>query len=789
MYLTKFALAVSLRALLSSAAPTAAPQEPTSPNGFIAVAPGSTTYWVSNIARNGVVAFGDTSTKVFLNAKTDCRAAGDGSTDDTENLNACIQAAGRCLKGCDSTTVKPAIIYFPPGTYMVSKPIVQPYYTQFIGDALQIPTIKATAGFEGMAVIDADPYEQGVNWYTNQNNFFRQIRNFVIDLTGMPMTQGAGIHWQVAQATSLQNIVFQMVKGGGDQNRQIGIFMDNGSGGFMSDLTFNGGKYGAFFGSQQFTTRNMTFNDVDTAIFMNWNWLWTLKSITVNNCRVGIDMANGPSNQTVGSVILQDSKFTNVQVAVNTSFTANSIPEGGGTLLIDNVDFTGAPIAVMSAGQSVLPGGSVVQAWAQGKTYSGSAGARTQGTITPPNKPASLMQGNAIFERSKPQYEGYPSSAFVSIKSQGAKGDGVTDDTAAIQAAMDKITNDQILYFDHGAYIITSTVKVPKSIKITGEIWPLIMASGQFFSDASNPKPMWQIGQPGDTGNVEISDLIFETMGSVPGAVLMEWNSAGPAGANGMWDSHFRIAGSAGTQLQSDKCSKNPNATHDASPACIGAHTMFHATTTASTLIENCWFWLADHELDLADHNQIDVFNGRGVLIESQGPMWLYGTASEHHVLYNYQFSNAKNIYMGAIQTETPYYQGNPAAPAPFGNSLNALDPKTFTGENNPDNRAWGLRIVDSSDILIYGAGLYSFFDNYGQVCVGEQNCQSKMVSVEGTVSNINLMGLSTKASVSMVSTTSGYTVGNGKSVQQVMVPDTDNRSNFCATVAFWRAE
>jgi glucan 1,3-beta-glucosidase len=52
-----------------------------------------------------------------------------------------------------------------------------------------------------------------------------------------------------------------------------GIFMDNGSGGFMTDLTFNGGKFGAFFGNQQFTTRNLTFNNCQTAVFMNWNWV------------------------------------------------------------------------------------------------------------------------------------------------------------------------------------------------------------------------------------------------------------------------------------------------------------------------------------------------------------------------------------------------------------------------------------------------------------------------------------------------------------------------------------
>jgi glucan 1,3-beta-glucosidase len=156
-------------------------------------------------------------------------ALGDGTTDDTAAINSAISQGNRCGHGCDSSTTTPAIVYFPPGTYIVSSPIVQLYYTQFIGDAINIPTIKATAGFQGIAVIDSDPYDSnGNNFYTNQNNFFRQVRNFVIDLTAMPMTTGTGIHWQVAQATSLQNIRFEMVRGGGSNNKQQGIFMDNG---------------------------------------------------------------------------------------------------------------------------------------------------------------------------------------------------------------------------------------------------------------------------------------------------------------------------------------------------------------------------------------------------------------------------------------------------------------------------------------------------------------------------------------------------------------------------------
>lgn len=559
----------------------------------------------------------------------------------------------------------------------------------------------------------------------------------------------------------------------------------------MSDLTFNGGNVGAFFGSQQFTTRNLTFNDCGTAVFMNWNWLWALKSINVNNCKVGVDMANSPTNMTVGSVLLQDSSILNTPVGVNSSFSQNSIPRGGGTLIIDNVDFTGSASAVNNYnGQVILPGNTKVASWAQGQVYAGSTGTRQQAVVSAATKPDALLANGKVFERSKPQYENVPVSSFVSVKQAGAKGDGQTDDTQAIQNAFNALQDGQILYFDHGAYVITSTINVPgnKNIKMTGEIWPLIMAQGDFFGDENNPKPVFSIGQTSDSGAVEMSDMIFQTAGPVRGAIMIQWNSnAAQQGSNAMWDVHVRVGGSAGTQLQSDKCSKNPQVVTGANEACIGAHTLFHATANASVLLENTWFWVADHELDLGDHNQINIFNGRGVLLENQNPVWLYGTASEHSVLYQYQLNKAKNVYMSVIQSETPYFQANPPAPAPF--KVQTSDPM-FSGVANGDNKAWGLRVVDSSDVLVYGAGLYSFFENYAQQCVNAEDCQNGMVSIEGTTNNLNLFGLSTKAAVSMVSTT-GYTVGSGNSraVTSVSVPDSDNRSNFCATLAVWRPE
>lgn len=157
-------------------------------------------------------------------------------------------------------------------------------------------------------------------------NSFRSVRNFVIDVRQMPSsTSATGLHWQVAQATSLINIFVEMSTAKG--NNHQGIVPNNGvpahlflthaqryfygkwqrwiHGWFvtpacsvlpfyltmMLDITFNGGKFGIWVGNQQcvdfvlrntaillttiiyrFTVRNITVNNAESAIFCLWNW-------------------------------------------------------------------------------------------------------------------------------------------------------------------------------------------------------------------------------------------------------------------------------------------------------------------------------------------------------------------------------------------------------------------------------------------------------------------------------------------------------------------------------------
>lgn len=304
------------------------------------------------------------------------------------------------------------------------------------------------------------------------------------------------------------------------------------------------------------------------------------------------------------------------------------------------------------------------------------------------------------------------------------------------------------------------------------------MASGSAFSSAASPKPMLMVGNPGDTGVAEISDLMFSTKGAQPGAILVQWNIRDPSGSqgvSGMWDSHFRVGGATGTNLQSAQCPSGQAAT----AACQGAYMHMQLTPSSSAYLENIWAWTADHDLD--GTNQLSIYTGRGILIEStSGPVWMYGTASEHNVFYQYQVSFAKNVLMAMIQTETPYYQPAPPAPQPYAVNSAIYDP-TFSNcaaGSNTCALAWGLRVVSSSDVYVYGAGLYNFFYNYNQTCLATENCQDAMVDLENNTGNVYLYNLNTKAATNMIQ-------NNGNSLAK----QADNTNGFCSTINAFLAQ
>ena len=255
------------------------------------------------------------------------------------------------------------------------------------------------------------------------------------------------------------------------------------------------------------------------------------------------------------------------------------------------------------------------------------------------------------------------------------------------------------------------------------------------------------------------------------GAVVVEWNvHSNTQGGAGMWDSYVRLGGTAGSELQLAQCPK----TAVGNRACFAAFLGFHLTPQSNGYFEGTWIWLADHDFETLNGNQTTIYSARGLLSESQGPVWLIGTGSEHHIMVNYNLAGASDHYLAIPQTESPYFQPTPLPPGPLYTSLPQWKDPLFDGNQTA---AWGMHITDSQNILVYGAGIYSFFINYNaSVCIrpDQINCQSDIVSVD-TKSSVSIYSLATVGTVNQV------TLGNKPVARAV-----DNRNGFAQTVTVW---
>ncbi|KAL2802026.1 pectate lyase superfamily protein-domain-containing protein [Aspergillus granulosus] len=727
----------------------------------------SSDFWLSSLGPLGTQPYaGEGDYQFFRNVVEDFGADSSGETDTAEALNAASaswnkdlvgDSRTRCGEKCGNTFSQGAIVYFPGGTYKICTPVIQYYYTQFVGDPNDMPVIKGCDDFQGIALIDVDPYIPGASgqqWYINQNQFFRQIRNFRFDLTDMPESTAendqelvpTGIHWQVSQATSLQNLVFDMPTT--STTTAVGIFTENGSGGFVSDLEFNGGNIGWRAGSQQYTARNLVFNQCNTAVQMVWDWGWNWQRITVNGGSIAFNISGvgGDAGQGIGSVSIIDSTISDVEVGVLTNSLSTSP-----NIVLDNTKFENVanPVRV-AGGNTILSGNSAL--WATGKRYNGADGSTQTGAVTAPGRGEGLDDSDGfLYVRSRPQYEKNDVSSFlVATTDGGCKNDASGDQASCINTFLRRaVDSHQIAYFPAGVYTVGSTVNIPTNSVVQGSLWSQILGSGFYFSDMKNPKVMVQVGNKGDIGTMEITDMLFSVRGATAGAILMEWNVAAVSqGAAAMWDSHFRVGGALGTDLDLSKCPKFSNKAE-----CVAASLLFRVTAQANGYFENVWAWVSDHDNDKSINNQpdssstqISIFAARGMLIESEGPSWFYGGGSEHSVLYNYLISGAKSVFMGHIQTESPYYQPIPAPPAPFRAAASFPNDPDFSDcevaaevWDDRCNYAWGLQIIDSEDVMIHSAGLYSFFNEYYQDCTPTHNCQDPTVNIASGIDNTNV--------------------------------------------------
>ncbi|KAM0486375.1 hypothetical protein ACHAPX_001081 [Trichoderma viride] len=619
---------------------------------------------------------------------------------------------------------EPRVIYLPPGTYTLSSTAFFYTDTIIIGDAANPPTIKAAAGFNGDYLIvagQADGSARPCGGFFGETHFSIMIKNVILDTTANSGNSGfTAMSWALAQNCALVNVKINMPSG-----VHTGLSVGSGSTISVSDVSFSFGNIGLHWaGSQQGQIKGMTFTDCTNGIVIDGGNTITIFAPTCN---------------TVGRCITYNSGEPWVAVIDGTSINSGDFftsTVGFPNFMLENISKDTTNTNMVTVNGAVKVGGSTsLGTYVYGNTYGANPTYQTNPTSQAVNRPAALAPGGKFPVVNAPQYASSTINDVINLKDSTKngghtlQGDGFTDDTAALQGAINTAASaGKIAYLPFGIYIVTSTITLPPGTELYGEGWATISGSGSAFSNEQNPTPVVQIGStPGQKGVAHVQDIRFTVNQALPGAILLRVNMAGNnPGDVGVFNCLNTIGGTRDTSLS---CSSEAN--------CRAAYLGVHLAAGSSAYIDNFWSWVADHSSDGSNKGTRTAVKG-GVLVEATAGTWLTGLGSEHNWLFQLGFHNAANVLITLFQSETNYNQGNNAV---------VLPGQPFTATASDPNFSWcggsdstcrmGLAqwyTGSNSNIFHYGAGSWNF-----QSLTGVS--QGLMNYIQSTISGAHLFG------------------------------------------------
>ncbi len=244
---------------------------------------------------------------------------------------------------------------------------------------------------------------------------------------------------------------------------------------------------------------------------------------------------------------------------------------------------------------------------------------------------------------------------WTNVRSLGAKGDGKSDDTAILRAA---IANHRALYFPSGHYVISDTLTLRPDTVLIG-LHPLVtqldlLDNTPAFQGVGAPKAM--IEAPKGGTNVVIG-LGLYTNGINPRAVAAKWM----AGKDSMMND-VRFLGGHGTAnldgTRADPYNNNRTADPDVNRRWDGQHPSLWVTDGGGGTFFDIW--------------TPNSFAQAGMLIsDTPTEGRIYSMSSEHHVRYEVQLKNVSNWRIYALQTEAERGESGFALPLEIDGSSN----------------------------------------------------------------------------------------------------------------------
>ena len=426
-------------------------------------------------------------------------AKGDGVTDDTKALCAAMRfvadnyqpLVGEGWSYCGSKLNHSWIIYLPEGEYVVSDTVCQGwpervfnhkdgwgkinrlvlkspedgkkraadvyaaenYGIRIVGQSRDGTVIRLKDASPGFGVGEAKAV---ISFYmrtwsnVNQGNY---MRNATI-VTGKGNPGAVGLKWNASNWGGIGNVAIRS----GDGQGRAGLMMNRSNAhGYLHDLVVDGFDVGvdlsAGSASMVVLEHATLANQREIAVRVGYSGFrdcLSARKIQIENAPIAFKAGEG------SHVVLLDTRAV-ARGANNPAL----IVEKGGHLFARDIALSGYSNAVVKAGE-VARQGEFIDEYVSDEPVSlhRSVPARS---LRLPVKDAPIIPTEVNLRK------------WAGVHEFGAVGDGITDDTAAVQRAMN--SGKPVVYFPKANYVINGTVAIPATVREVSFLWASVHRS------------------------------------------------------------------------------------------------------------------------------------------------------------------------------------------------------------------------------------------------------------------------------------------------------------------------
>ena len=592
---------------------------------------------------------------------------GDGVADDSDALQ---QAIDRVQE-----TSQQGIVFVPEGRYRISRTIYVWPGVRIIGYGATRPVIvlgKNTPGFQQsiaymMFFAGGRPGHEGAGQHriqtrhasdqpfpgtvppamdvidANPGTFYSAMSNIDFEI-GAGNPAAVGIRFHIAQHCFLTHMDFHIGSG-------LAALHDVGN--EAEDLHFYGGRYAIMTRKPspgwQFTLLDSTFEGQSEAAIKEHEAGLTLVRDQFKNVPAAISIDPGYAEE----LWVKDSRFENISgPALTISNESNARTE----INLENIVCRHVPSFVLfrEGGKKIDGSGEIykVSVFSHGLTIADTNAKAEIQTAFRSEPLSNFPAAEPPAIRDLPERK-----TWVNLRTLGVNGDGVTDDTAAIQKA---INEHAVIYIPTGRYLVSDTITLKPDTVLIG----LHPSTTQFdladstpgFQGPDTPKPLLKAPQGGT--NI-VTGIGLYTGGINSRAVGAMWM----AGTDSLMDD-VRFLGGHGTNNPDGTRSNPYNNTHTADPDIHrrwdGQYPSLWVTNGGGGTFANIW--------------TPDTFAQAGLYVsDTETPGHVYELSSEHHVRNEVKLNRVSNWELFALQTEEERGEGPFALPLEIDHSKNIL--------------------------------------------------------------------------------------------------------------------